>query len=139
MPIRVECPCGSKLVTRGELVGKGLKCPSCGKRLTVPPPIAPEEKPFLSAAHPPVAGDGRRRRSISKRDVPLVMSSVAVTCLVLAAACVTFKTSIPSAERPLKVAEPTLPRPDLRPFMGFHRSKDGDESFAVSLRTDFAA
>lgn len=36
MPIRFSCPCGEKLKTRDDTVGKRAKCPHCGRSLVVP-------------------------------------------------------------------------------------------------------
>jgi DNA-directed RNA polymerase subunit RPC12/RpoP len=36
MPV-VACTCGKKLRARDDLAGKKVKCPGCGRLLTVPP------------------------------------------------------------------------------------------------------
>ncbi len=48
MPIPFSCECGKKLQAKDEFAGKKLKCPGCGKILTIPNPAAappPEEPP----------------------------------------------------------------------------------------------
>jgi len=36
MPIRFRCPCGQKLKTPSEGLGKRAKCPKCGKQFRIP-------------------------------------------------------------------------------------------------------
>lgn len=58
MAIVVPCSCGKQLRTKEEFAGKRIKCPSCGKVLTVPKPHPePEEEPPMVEAveeEPPV-------------------------------------------------------------------------------------
>src|SRR5687768_598154 len=63
MALIVQCVCGAKLQAKPELVGKRVKCPSCGKPLIVAAPKTAAPKPTgqktaapLSAAKLPGAG-----------------------------------------------------------------------------------
>src|SRR5262245_45516947 len=64
MPIPFSCECGKKLQAKDEFAGKKMRCPSCGKLLTIPAPPAPEPLLPPAAAHvaevpaPPPAEEG---------------------------------------------------------------------------------
>jgi hypothetical protein len=69
MPIRVPCSgCEKKLIIKDELLGKRVKCPSCGRVLGVPaagaapPPQAAGPSPQASRARPRAASPPARRR-----------------------------------------------------------------------------
>jgi hypothetical protein len=53
MPIPFSCECGKKLQAKDEFAGKRLKCPGCGKILTIPTP-AVEEPELEEEPAPPV-------------------------------------------------------------------------------------
>src|SRR5262245_36778418 len=54
MPIPFHCDCGKKLQAQEEFVGKKLRCPGCGKVLTIPSaPAAPPPTPAPAPAPPP--------------------------------------------------------------------------------------
>ncbi len=49
MPLQIECSCGKRLRVREERAGKRVRCPGCGRALTVPEaePSAEEVQQFL--------------------------------------------------------------------------------------------
>ncbi|MCC6416798.1 MAG: hypothetical protein IT429_00960 [Gemmataceae bacterium] len=59
MPISFGCTCGKQLQAKDEFAGKRMKCPGCGRILTIPgspatPPPEPEpEPPILQIARRP--------------------------------------------------------------------------------------
>lgn len=45
MPIKVSCACGKNLSVKDEIAGRRIKCPDCGKALSIPKPKPPTEVP----------------------------------------------------------------------------------------------
>src|SRR4051812_3268366 len=41
MPIIVLCPCGARSQVQGDLVGKHVKCPACGRAFVASPVVLP--------------------------------------------------------------------------------------------------
>jgi DNA-directed RNA polymerase subunit RPC12/RpoP len=53
MPIPFHCDCGKKLQAKAEFAGKKLRCPGCGKVLTIPAAPAATPPPAPAPAPPP--------------------------------------------------------------------------------------
>src|SRR5437870_2854390 len=80
MPLTFPCKCGKKLQAKEELADKRVKCPACGRVVTVPRPAAAEGAPapdWEIDAAPQVAGlaeaagvIGKGRASVTRLHSP---------------------------------------------------------------------
>jgi len=65
-----HCDCGRKLKARLGMVGKVSACPACGKKLTIPPPVAHSETEDSSATTVDSAFIGTRHNQTGQTDEP---------------------------------------------------------------------
>jgi predicted amidophosphoribosyltransferase len=59
MPIKLACTCGKKFTAKDSLAGKTVKCPNCGRPLTVTAAASPAARAADGKSVPPKTGPRR--------------------------------------------------------------------------------
>ncbi|MEA2709091.1 MAG: hypothetical protein QOF78_1692 [Phycisphaerales bacterium] len=84
MPITVTCTCGKSLKVRDELIGKRVKCPSCGNTFPVTAAVAPAAAKGGATVFNPTAAAAAR----GKREAAVGRVSIAWGPIILVSALV---------------------------------------------------
>lgn len=91
MPIKVACQCGQRFSARDDLMGKTVRCPSCGGNLTIRSPV-PVATPIARAPTPPAVP----QTSPPPSDFPWEDAPIP-------------KTTMPAKKKPVSHVKPAFP------------------------------